>query len=77
MDDSPPNPISVDPLLQTSGFDPPELHALSDAFDSLCRELRLIDTDHELREFVAAKVIALASRASGIRTSFASWPWPI
>jgi hypothetical protein len=49
-------------LLQNSGLDPTEMQGLSDAFEAVCRELRLAEKDDRLRDFVATKVLELAAR---------------
>jgi hypothetical protein len=49
-------------LLQNSGYGEKELQGLSEAFESVCYELRLAEKDDALRDFVATKVLEVAAR---------------
>ena len=49
-------------LLQKSGYGEEEVRALSDAFESVCLELRLAQKDDVLRDFVAGKILEVAAR---------------
>jgi hypothetical protein len=49
-------------LLQNAAFEPEQTKAMCDAFDELCRELRLAQHDAAQRETVAQLVIEFAQR---------------
>jgi hypothetical protein len=47
-------------LLQNTAFEPAEIDALIEAFETICRGLRLGKNHESLREKIAQKVIAFA-----------------
>jgi len=47
---------------EQNAFDPEATHAMSTAFEEICRALRLLDTDTRGREAVASQIIELARR---------------
>jgi hypothetical protein len=54
--------MPISGLLQNSAFEPSEVKALTEAFERVCRELRLVQTEDPMRELVARKVIEFAER---------------
>jgi hypothetical protein len=49
-------------LRKQNAFDPEATKAMSAAFEDVCRALKLLDTDTNGREAVAAQIIELARR---------------
>ena len=47
-------------LRPQNAFDPEATSAMSAAFDEICRALKLLETDSNAREAVAAQIIELA-----------------
>ena len=58
--------ISMGTIIQftreQNAFDPEATNAMSAAFEEVCRALKLLDTDANGREVVAAQIIELARR---------------
>ena len=52
--------MPISRLLQSSAFEPSEIRALTEAFEAVCRELRLDRSNDPLRDLVARKVIGFA-----------------
>lgn len=48
-------------MLPTSAFEPSEVAALTQAFETVCRDLKFGQSDEPLREAVARKVIECAA----------------
>jgi hypothetical protein len=49
-------------MREQNAFDPEATNAMSAAFDEVCRALKLLETDANGREAVAAQIIELARR---------------
>jgi hypothetical protein len=57
--------MPISRLLQNSAFEPAEVEALTEAFERICRELKLArGVDDSMRELVARKVIGFAECGS-------------
>ena len=50
-------------------FQPEQLHAMTEAFHMVCRELRLSRTKDRATEFVAVKIIDLAMTGERVQES--------
>jgi hypothetical protein len=51
---------AMHPFIKDAVFDPEATHALAVAFDDICKEMKVPDTDSDARRVVAARVIDLA-----------------
>ena len=51
---------AVHPFIKDAVFEPEATHALAIAFDDICKEMKVPDTDSDARRIVAARVIDLA-----------------
>ena len=53
---------SVATRYQDCVFDPEATHAMGIAFDRMCKLFALMDSDHEMRNFVAVTIVNVASQ---------------
>jgi hypothetical protein len=56
--------MPISRLLHSSSFDPSEIDALIEAFNIVCRELKLEDESDPLRELIARQVITAAENGT-------------
>jgi hypothetical protein len=52
--------MSIDPFIEYGAFGPHATAAMGEAFDAACKELGEIGQFKELRELIAARIIAVA-----------------
>jgi hypothetical protein len=52
--------MPIDPFIEYGAFGPEATAAMGEAFDAACKELGEISQFKELREFIAARILAAA-----------------